>query len=357
MQDERQGDPEGKRLKLRQSSYTEEASALAQCLVRALIRCGRDTSVVSQLASDLQNESFRLAEQVVGRIEPRMKSARTGHPLLENRPPNLLFLDESGSSSLLDSTDTFSLGGVAMTSEAAESYIQAADELKMKFFGRTAVVFHEPFMRKRDKEFYFAGNVMRQQQFDREFLRLLRETPFVVFGVGIRKQEFKRLFLDTGADQYLPQPVYDLAIMLMLERYVRYLAQDQVRQIGRVHLESIGAREDAEHQAALSDLLVHGTQFVSQRVFQSWVVPGCTFTTKSGSHPSEISDLVARDVFEWTRSAGTTEPKFWPFLTERFFYSNDGRFGDCGLKVFPAAEMEQKLESTRNSIKAAQQQN
>jgi hypothetical protein len=165
----------------------------------------------------------------------------------------------------------------------------------------TAITFHEPHMRIHKSQFWFKGDKVRQHEFDSAIGQLLNDTSFTVFGAGIRKDVFAQEFVNTGCDPYLPTRVYDLAIMLVMERFVDFLGDNNERRMGRVHLESIGAGEDAEHQSAYSDLMLHGTQFVSERSFQGWVEAGCRFSPKSGSNPAELADLVAREVFEWTR--------------------------------------------------------
>jgi len=207
-------------------------------------------------------------------------------------------------------------------------------------------------MRKHDKIFGFLGDLKRRAEFDAAFRRLVEATPFIAFGVGIRKAKFMQDFIEEGCDPYLPTKVYDLAIMLMLERYVDYLATQKVRCLGRVHLESIGSLEDAEHQAAHADLLLHGTQFVPEKMFQSWLEAGCRFNPKMGSNPVELSDLVAREVFEWTRSECKIDPPYWSILNKKVYCRGDGQYGKFGIKVFPAADILDEIANHRQDCGA-----
>jgi hypothetical protein len=244
-------------------------------------------------------------------------------------------MDESGTSSLKASDQAFALGGVSIMKADEQAYIAKANEIKTHFFGRTDITFHEPKMRKHEDHFSFGGNEFRQAEFDREFRSLLESTPFVVFAVGIRKSSFLDQYIQTSVDPYLPSKVYDVAIMLLLERYVDYLSTTGDRQLGRANLESIGAREDAEHQAIYADLLLHGTQFVPEKTFQSWLEGGCRFSPKMGTNPAELADLVAREMFEWTRSDCRVEPMYWDIVSSRAYVRGDGHFGRFGIKVFP----------------------
>jgi hypothetical protein len=120
------------------------------------------------------------------------------------------------------------------------------------------------------------------------------------------------------------------------------------RRIGRTHLESIGAREDAEHQAAYADLLLNGTQYVPENTFQSWLETGCRFSPKRGSDPSELADLVAREIFEWTRGNCTTDPPYWDVLNQKVYRRGDGHFGRFGVKVFPYTDIQDAVMAHRD---------
>lgn len=333
------GDPQGKKLARRQAEVMEEGCRLAECLSMLLRRAGLDDTNSKAIAQDLRIRSVQLTERAQGRVEARLTTRTTGHPLLENRPVTCLFLDESGTSALAAHDQVFALGGLAMHEEDVPDYVKRANDLKLEFFGRLEVTFHEPTMRKHNDDFSFGGDPKRREEFDDAFRKLVEDTKFVAFGVGIRKAQFKDQFIETNIDPYLPKNVYDLAIMLMLERFVDYLATNTERRLGRVHLESIGSLEDAKHQSSYADLLVHGTQFVSDGSFQSWVEAGCRFSPKQGSNPAELADLIAREVFEWTRSNCTVRPPYWDVLNSKCYLRGDGCYGKFGFKVFPSHDI------------------
>ena len=102
-------------------------------------------------------------------------------------------------------------------------------------------------MRFRTGTFRLGGSREHQKAFDDDLDALLRATPFVAFGVGIRKSAFAD-FMASGTDPYLPTDVYAIAIQLLLERYVDYLAMSaRDEPMGRLKFESQGATEDAHH--------------------------------------------------------------------------------------------------------------
>src|SRR6201999_1435215 len=119
---------------------------------------------------------------------------------------------------------------------------------KMQFFGTKDITFHEPHMRDREGWWGLGGDETRQQEFDEAINKLIEDTQFVAFGAGIRKEAFAKEFVDSGADPYLSSDVYSVAILMLIERYIDFLATQPVKHLGRVIFESQGTLEDARHQ-------------------------------------------------------------------------------------------------------------
>ncbi len=274
--------------------------------------------------------------------------------MLEGRPVSNLYVDESGRSNPGHTSGLafFSLGAVALTEEEAESYCAKADEIKMRFFGNTNVTFHEPNMRNRDGDFYFGNNEPEQRSFDSAIEALIKETEFVAFGVGIRKRAFANDFLEAGLAPYLPSDVYVIAIAMMLERYVDFLANSPEKRLGRLTFEGQGAKEDAYHQLEYARLLIEGTQWVSDKGFRQWLETGLRFTPKRGSHPTELADMLSRDLYEWTRDGCQSYPKWWELFSEKIYWRGDGRMGKFGVKVFPDSDIREAIEQHRRNCGA-----
>src|SRR5437660_1279624 len=106
------GDPDGRRIARRQSEVAEEACKIAECLAMAMRRCGVSDAEANKIAEELRQRSVDLLEKSVGRIESRLTTKITGHPLLEGRGVNSLYLDESGTTSTSTKDSVFALGGV-----------------------------------------------------------------------------------------------------------------------------------------------------------------------------------------------------------------------------------------------------
>lgn len=287
-----------------------------------------------------------------GRIESRKRfKIGSGHPLLENRPRSILFIDESGKSKPEPPSPLappyFALGAVAMAAETVEDYCAAANEIKQEFFGRTDITFHEPDMRHRDGWFHLAGDPVKQKEFDDAIIKLLEETPFVVFGVGVRKDAFQKEFVDSKTDPYLSTDVYSIAILMLLERYVDYLATQDKKRFGRVIFESQGPKEDAMHQLEYARILLDGSQWVPDSAFRAWLETGLRFQPKCGSDPVEIADMFARDLFEWVRDGCGVPSLRWDLFSKKVYCREDGLMGKFGIKVFPDQDIRDLIEAHR----------
>jgi hypothetical protein len=310
--------------------------------------CRRLVEQIAERERDALGKAF-------GRVESRSRfKGRSGQPLLEARVPSFLYIDESGISAPEPNKGraTFTMGAIAIDSEDAVAYRHAADELKRRFFGTTELTLHEPMMRHRDGPYALSGSSRRQQQFDDAVADLIRSSRFVAFGVAVRKTAFEAEFVTTGIDRYLPTDADAVAIHMLLERYVDFLAMNHPPRLGKVIFESQGAREDADRQFEVARVLVDGTQWISEKVFRHWVAPGVQFEPKQGSAPMELADMLARDLYEWVDSDCTVMPKWWRLFSEKVYCREDGRMGKFGIKVFPDSDIRERIEAHRQDCGA-----
>ena len=230
-----------------------------------------------------------------------------------------------------------------------QDYIRRADALKQQFFKTTNMTFHEPYMRRHDGPYYFLGDKGKQQEFDRSLEELVESSAFVVFGVGVRKGAFATSFIDADIDPYLPSDVYSLAILMLMERYIDYLAHLTPNSLGRVTLESIGPKEDAQHQMDYARLLLEGSQWIPDSAFRNWLETGLRFMPKSNSHPIELADMVSREIYEWVRDGCETEQGRWSLFGKKIYCRGDGAMGKFGVKVFPDADIREAVLAHRQT--------
>ncbi len=320
-----------------------------------LKRAGFDESQCIELVRSIARQEAIEIQRSYGRVESRNRFKRgVPYSLLEGRPVSNLYIDESGRSNpgYAPGLAFFSLGAVALTEEETEVYCAKADEIKLRFFGNTSVTFHEPNMRNRTGSFYFGNNEQERRKFDDAISGLIEDTDFVAFGVGIRKHAFAGEFVEAGLDPYLPTDVYVIAIAMMLERYVDFLANSSEKRMGRLTFEGQGAKEDAYHQLEYARLLIEGTQWVSDKGFRQWLETGLRFTPKRGSHPTELADMLSRDLYEWVRDDCESTPRWWKLFSRKMYCRGDGRMGKFGVKVFPDSDIREAIERHRRDCGA-----
>lgn len=153
----------------------------------------------------------------------------------------------------------------------------------------------------------------------------------------------------------LPPGLYEMALTFLTERFVDILHADQeLKPCGRLVFESIGNLEDARHQRAFADLLIHGSEFVSDGCFRGWLRPGCEFRTKRGSHPLELSDLAARAMLNWTRAGFANDHAFLKTWADKISTRQEVEQGKFGVKVFPDADIRDKILGVRTQVRNVQ---
>lgn len=354
------GDPDGRLLSRRDAAIYSEAGHLAHAVEIALKRVSRPESHDAEIAAK------NLAE-LLSRLERDAEVRSTGHQEARKRyrrpkkkdaasngfvPLNRMSIDECGQAGGMGAGEHwFSLGGIVMTTDQEEVYSARANAIKKKFLHRTSVTFHEPLMRNHKGEFWFRGDRAKQADFTAAIDDLILDSEFTAFAVGIRKLALIDEVKQGSIDPYLPLDAYSLAIHLMLERFIDYLATQSHRSRAVITLEAQGPRENAEHQRAIADTLTYGTQWVSERAFYRHIRPGAMFVPKQGSHPVELADMLARDVFEWIRSDCKVEPRRWDIWSDKFYQREDLRRGKFGLKVFPDSDIRDLIEQHRDGLR------
>ena len=346
------GDPEGRRLARRRALLLAEAGKVARLLEILLRRAGYNTDSYEELVKDLAGHENSQLVKSYGKLESRKRyKGQSSQPLLDERNINALYVDENGKSKPEPQTGPtfFTLGAISMMPDDAVIYRESADKLKGEFFGRTDITFHEPYMSNHDGFYYFNGDQDKQSEFDDAIRKLIQATPFVGFGVGVRKDAYAE-FVVKESDPYLPTDVYSLAIDLLLERYVDYLATRDEKVMGRVTFESQGPKEDAEHQMEYARLLLEGTQWVPASAFRNWLETGMRFTPKSNSDPMELADMFSRNLYEWVRDGCNVAPSKWNVFEAKMYCREDGLRGKFGIKIFPDTDIRDRIEEHRHHV-------
>lgn len=105
--------------------------------------------------------------------------------------------------------------------------------------------------------------------------------------------------------------------------------------------------EDAFHQLEYARTLLEGSQWVPDSAFRNWLEPGLQFTPKQGSDPTELADMLSREIYEWIRSGCAVAPLRWNLFSRRIYCRGDGQMGKFGVKVFPDSDIRDRIEAHR----------
>ncbi len=283
-------DPAGSPLDGRQGLALEEADRLLALVESHLRHMGLAEIELGVVRAELAAKR----REVTGsgsRLPPGPRRYKSKRSHSRRRRPGtdwLLFIDESGSwQPATDSVqdDWFALGAVAMTRDATSRYEANADAIKMAFFDSPFVTLHEPEMRRREAQFNFGGNEAKRIGFEAAVNHLVSEAEFAAFAVGIRKRALADGATDLPEISHLPLLPYPLALHLLLERFVDYLAYLPGRPRASIIMESQQSHLDALHQLTVAETIAYGTRYVSSRGFQNFLNPGVSFVENEAPIP------------------------------------------------------------------------
>lgn len=349
-------DPEGKRIARMRADTAAEALELLNAVTHRLGRLGLPD--VAQALENLRRDLRRFQTEESGRgqghLEPRAKyKGRSQHLAVESgRGVVTLYLDESGQAIPSPDQPVFVLAGVAMTDDQSEAFTVSSDRLKDKFGLPRSLTLHGPKIEKGVDEFSFDDNLAKQAEFRLAVEQLIESSSFQLLGAIIRKDALAT-DLQSGENYgNLPPGLYEMALTFVAERFVDMLFCDQKNKpCGCLVFESIGNLEDALHQRAFADLLIHGSEFVSDGCFRGWLRPGCRFKTKEGSHSLELADLAARALLTWTRAGFPDEHDFWRLWAKRISTQDEIERGKFGVKIFPDQDIREWVLEMRRRVK------
>lgn len=343
-------DPDRKMARRREAATAMEAIAF---LGQAMHKASRypDWRVLDRLVG-IKRDILRIHDRAKGEGEGHVGSrkkhrGRSQHLAKENWPVHVLYLDESGQSVHSPDQPVFVLCGVALDEPSSAQFAERSSELKKQYGADPNATLHATDLERGAGGFEFLSDPSISTLFWKDLTNAVEETPFELFAAVVRKTRL------TGSDDdgelgNLPGDVYEIALTLVLERLVGAL-YDRGCTKGRLVFESIGGREDALHQRALADLLLHGSEFVADGCFRGCIEPGCSFAVKGGSSPLELADLCARWIMTFFRDGQPHDHRFWSIVAPKIYASGLEK-GKFGLKVFPDSDIREEVLALRRAI-------
>lgn len=286
-----------------------------------------------------------------------------------DRPVIRLFVDESGPADDVreweseKKNDFFTLGGIAISDDAHKQYREHANQLKREFFRNgPGVILHAFDLRKAmEGSNQCEGNLALNTdkswpEFVEALEELVEQTHFTAFGIIIQKWVFHQEFTTTGEDPFLPRETYDLALHLLLERFVSFLASATDAPIGSIALEYQSPEQNARHQLSIAETIAYGTRWISPEPLQHDILPGVEFLKKQPSHPLELSDMLANLLYRLAQGGFYNNrlpylrrgDKLWDIFYEKLYGEGNLRQGKFGLKVFPTGDLDGWLNDLRD---------
>lgn len=352
-----QQDPEGKRISRERAELAQQALEFLSIAAHriAALENPSFTGQIIALQRDLRRFHGEEVGKGSGHLEPRKKyKGRSQHLATEHgRGVITLYLDESGQAQPTVDQPTFVLAGIAMDDESASSYVRRANALKRRYGLSPDICLHGPQIEKGVDEFSFGGDIRCQESFRRSVKRLCKRAKFQLLGAILRKDQLYARPEAVNLHGNLPPNLYEMALTFVAERFVDMLHADQVlKPCGQLTFESIGNLEDAQHQRAFAELLIYGSEFVSDGCFRGWLRPGCEFRTKRGSHPLELADLAARAMLTWMRQGRPDDHDFWRIWAPRIATREEIERGKFGVKIFPDADIRGEVLALRRQVKS-----
>lgn len=238
-----------------------------------------------------------------------------------------LWLDESGDHSLEKINPqypVFVLGGVITRDADAPEIEERVRGFKRQFCGGEEVILHTADLTRNRNGFEFLKDVAARQYFYEGLNRLMRELPYFVLAVAIRKDLHKSKYGSYAKDPYL------LALDFLLERFLHFLSGRP----GAIEAECRNPALDGRLQAAYQDLLAFGTDYASGETIARAFPPPLPLVPKSANRAGlQLADLVVTPIGRHV--IGKTAAEDWRIVEQKFRRGPSGDYLGWGLKIFP----------------------
>lgn len=240
-----------------------------------------------------------------------------------------LFLDESGDHSLVtidDEYPVFSLAGCVFENEYYHmEAINVIDELKIRYWGDSDIIFHYREMRKRIGKYRNLKNFHIRKSFYDDLYDMLIDLDFKIISSVIDKKGLV-------AQYFYPVSPYDLTFTFIIERFQHFLKRNDAT--GTIIIESRENSQNEHLKRLYNKTLLKGTSYL-QGVDISEYIKGLEFVQKKDNVVGcQLADIIAYPV-AWHGLSVEKETELFDTIFSKFYTGYIGKPYSFGLKTFP----------------------
>ena len=243
-----------------------------------------------------------------------------------------LFLDESGHHGLKTVNQEFPIFLLCeclidqkyFQSEFTENF----NNLKLKYFSKTDIIFHSRDIRKWQGDFKILGDIKLRSKFYEDLDSFVSNSNFKIIASAILKDELIKSYGPSSNDPY------DLSLTFILERTI-FLTDTLHCNKVEVVAEARGRKEDSSLHNQHQIILSNGTSFVSSERFKNRITD-ITFVKKSENNlGTQLCDLVAYPLATKIIYPDRENLAFRVIESKIYKQFPDGDYLGYGLKIFP----------------------
>lgn len=242
----------------------------------------------------------------------------------------IMYLDESGSHYLNKIDPNFPvlcLSGCIFNKEYYHTQVrQRIDNLKIKYWNNTEVIFHSREIRKHEGVYKILGDKNVRDSFYNDLNYLVSTMDFTIIAAVIDIPEHKHKYNQRAYDPYY------LSFKFILERFPMFLRKRSA--LGYAIAESRGKTEDKKIKGWYKQLSQYGTEYLER------IDNITSFTTKNKSENidgMQLSDLVAYPVATKYFKPNVINPAF-EIIKTKFLTGPKNQILGYGYKIFPPTE-------------------
>ena len=193
----------------------------------------------------------------------------------------LFFIDETNRTT---NNRYFCLAGIVTTRKIYEDeIIPKINEIKLKYFARTDIVFHYSAMQNNRDEFEIFKDKDIKTSFWNDYVSLLKNLNFNVLGVYYDEITMSNLFNANGIR------IYEIAFIELLNNYLFFLKAK--KGLGNICLESRGLKNDFYLQNSYYNYLKNGSPYYTKDDWEKHLTSLGFIIKKDNNVGLQIADI------------------------------------------------------------------